>query len=105
MTLRCRSKGLLLATQKTAQAQRGYSSISGAFEGQSRASRSVGTPFGQTLTPSPRSRIPGKKRGLSALRRRKKNKSNKHPLQRARIVVAVIKNNCRNPETLDWIVP
>ena len=42
MTLRCRSKGLLLATQKTAQAQRVYSSISGAFEGQSRASRSVG---------------------------------------------------------------
>ena len=38
MTLRCRSKGLLLATQKTAQAQRVYSSISGAFEGQSRAS-------------------------------------------------------------------
>ena len=29
MTLRCRSKGLLLATQKTAQAQRVYSSISG----------------------------------------------------------------------------
>ena len=56
MTLRCRSKGLLLATQKTAQAQRVYSSISGAFEGQSRASRSVGTPFGQALTPSPRSR-------------------------------------------------
>ena len=27
MTLRCRSKGLLLATQKTAQAQRVYSSI------------------------------------------------------------------------------
>ena len=95
MTLRCRSKGLLLATQKTAQAQRVYSSISGAFEGQSRASRSVGTPFGQALTPSPRSRKPEKIRGLSALRRRKKNKSNKHPLQRARIVVAVIKNNCR----------
>ena len=42
MTLRCRSKGLLLATQKTAQAQRVYSSISGAFEGQSRASRKRG---------------------------------------------------------------
>ena len=79
MTLRCRSKGLLLATQKTAQAQRVYSSISGAFEGQSRASRSVGTPFWQALTPSPRSRKPEKKRGLSSPQKKEEKQVKQTP--------------------------
>lgn len=94
-TAKCHAKPPLLAILDNASRGEVKERNRSAFQGTKKAREAGELRSGYALTPSPRSRKPERRRGLSALKRRKKKDSDNHPLSAGKNSRRPVKNNCR----------